>query len=70
MSETSVPSEPSSKGIVAFGVANVICASLVAFSVFSALPSRWWVVDSAAVLVISLLGGSGVGLRVAVRPTR
>jgi len=52
----------SEKGIVAFGAANVICGSLVAFSVFSALPSRWWVVDSGAVLVIVLLGVSGVGL--------
>ncbi len=51
-----------SKGAVAFGVANVICASLVAFSVFSALPSRWWLVDSGAALVIALLGVSGVGL--------
>lgn len=53
---------PSGKGIVAFGVANVICASLVAFSVFSALPSRWWVVDGGALLVIAVLAISGVGL--------
>lgn len=52
----------SEKGTVAFGAANVICGSLVAFSVFSALPSRWWVVDSGAVLVIVLLGVSGIGL--------
>jgi hypothetical protein len=45
---------------IGFGVANLGVAILVAFCVFRALPTRWWVVDSGAAVLSSLLAASGV----------
>ena len=49
-------------GAVAFGVANLLTASLVLVGVFVALPSRWWPVDVAAVLLGALEIVAGAGL--------
>jgi hypothetical protein len=43
-------------------VANLAVAVFVAVSVFRFLPTRWWVVDTGAVVVSALLAGSGVTL--------
>ncbi len=45
-----------------FGAANVVTALLIAFGVFVALPSRWWPVDTAAVVLVLLQLASGTGL--------
>jgi hypothetical protein len=45
-----------------FGAANVVNALLIAFGVFVALPSRWWPVDTAAVVLVLLQLVSGAGL--------
>ena len=37
-------------------------AILIAAAVFMGLPTRWWLVDTAAVVLIALLGVAGVGL--------
>jgi hypothetical protein len=47
---------------LAFGAVDLVSAALVLFCVFGALPSRFWPVDGAAVLLAALLGGAGVGL--------
>jgi hypothetical protein len=47
---------------VAFGVANLGVAALVAVSVFRLLPARWWVVDVPSAIVALLLAASGVAL--------
>lgn len=59
---------------IGFGIANLAVAALVGVSVFRGLPSRWWVVDSGAVVVVAALAISGVALlvdaRVAAQVTR
>ncbi len=47
---------------IAFGVVNLLVASLVAWGVFRNLPTRWWVVDGGAFVVVALLTASGVAL--------
>ncbi len=59
---------------VGFGVANVAVGLFVLVGVFRFLPTRWWLVDTGAVIVALLLGSSGGALlakaRIAERLTR
>ena len=52
---------------IGFGVANLFTAALTGFGVLAGLPTRWWLVDGGAVIVVALMAGSGVGL-LAARP--
>jgi hypothetical protein len=45
-----------------FAAANLASAIVLAIGVFAGLPSRWWLVDSGAAIVVALLAASGVGL--------
>ncbi|MBS2019593.1 MAG: hypothetical protein JST00_42420 [Deltaproteobacteria bacterium] len=45
-----------------FGIANLLVSALVAWGVFRGLPTRWWLVDGGAVIVVALLGSSGAAL--------
>ena len=45
-----------------FGVADLVSAAVIYLGVFQGLPSRWWLVDGGAVVVIALFGGAGLGL--------
>jgi len=47
---------------IAFGVANAGVAALVAWSVFRGLPTRWWVVDDGAFVIVALMAASSVAL--------
>ncbi len=47
---------------IGFGVANLAVAVFVVVGVFRFLPTRWWVVDTGAVIVGLLLGSSGLTL--------
>jgi hypothetical protein len=47
---------------VGFGTVNLVAAGLVALGVFQGLPTRWWVIDVPAGIVIGLLGTAGGGL--------
>jgi hypothetical protein len=47
---------------IAFGLTNLAVAVLVAWSVFRGLPTRWWVVDTGATIVVALMAASGVAL--------
>jgi hypothetical protein len=47
---------------IGFGIANLCVALFIALGVFRLLPTRWWLVDSGALIMILLLGGSGVTL--------
>lgn len=47
---------------IGFGIANLAVALFVVGGVFRLLPTRWWLIDVAAVLVAMLLGSSGVAL--------
>jgi hypothetical protein len=47
---------------VSFGTANLVSAVLVGLGVFVGLPTRYWVIDVPAVVVIVLLGAAGGGL--------
>jgi hypothetical protein len=47
---------------VGFGVANVLVAALVAFSVFRGLPTRWWPTDFGGAMVAALFAASGAAL--------
>lgn len=47
---------------VGFGTVNLVSAMLVALGVFEGLPTRYWVIDVPAMVVIVLLGTAGVGL--------
>ena len=47
---------------IGFGVANIAVALGVLFGVFKLLPTRWWPVDGAALIIAGLLGASGVML--------
>jgi hypothetical protein len=59
---------------IGFGVLNLGVAALVAWGVFRGLPTRWWVVDDGAAVVIALMAASGLTLlanhRLAERVTR
>lgn len=59
---------------IGFGIANLAIALFVAVGVFRLLPTRWWVVDGGAVIIVALLGVSGLALlrrlSFAVRVTR
>ena len=45
-----------------FGLADLASAAVIYLGVFQGLPSRWWLVDGAAVAVIALFAGAGLGL--------
>jgi hypothetical protein len=45
-----------------FGLADLVSAAVLYLGVFQGLPSRWWLVDGAAVVVIALFTGAGLGL--------
>jgi hypothetical protein len=47
---------------VGFGVVNLVSAALIGLGVFVGLPTRYWVIDVPAVVVIVLLGMAGGGL--------
>jgi hypothetical protein len=47
---------------IAFGIANVLVAAVVAWGVFCGLPTRWWPVDIGAAVVTALMGASGLAL--------
>lgn len=47
---------------IGFGMLNVLVAALVAWGVFRGLPTRWWLVDGGAAIVIVLMGASGLAL--------
>ncbi len=47
---------------IAFGLTNAGVAALVAWSVFRALPTRWWVIDDGAFVVVVLLAASSIAL--------
>ena len=59
---------------VGFGIANVVVAVGFAIGIFRLLPMRWWLVDTGGVVVIALMGASGLALlakhRTAERITR
>jgi hypothetical protein len=59
---------------IGFAVANLGVAIFAIVGVFRFLPTRWWVVDSGAVVVALALGGSGLALLakapIAIRLTR
>lgn len=59
---------------IGFGIVNLGVAALVAWGVFRGLPTRWWVVDDGAAVVIALMAASGIALlanhRLAERVTR
>ena len=50
------------KSRITFGVLDLVAAVVLAIGVFAGLPSRWWPIDTAAVVICALLVGSGVGL--------
>lgn len=47
---------------LAFGIVNLFVAALVGWGVFRGLPTRWWVVDDGALLVIVMMAVSGLAL--------
>ena len=47
---------------VGFGVTDLLSAVLLYVSVFEGLPTRYWLVDLAAALTMTLFAGAGVGL--------
>ncbi len=47
---------------LAFGIADLFAALLLALGVFGGLPDRWWPVDTVAAALVVLLGTAGVGL--------
>lgn len=47
---------------IGFGVGNLVIALGVAIGVFRYLPTRWWFLDGAGVVICGLLGVSGVAL--------
>jgi hypothetical protein len=47
---------------IAFGVTNAGVAALVGWSVFRLLPTRWWVVDDGAFVIVVLMAASSVAL--------
>ena len=47
---------------IAFGVTNAGVAALVAWSVYRGLPTRWWVVDDGAFVIVALMAASSVAL--------
>jgi hypothetical protein len=53
---------PSRRSTLFFGAAHVATAAVVALGVFAGLPSRWWPVDAAAVLLVVTQGAAGAGL--------
>src|SRR5690348_7972836 len=50
------------KSRTVFGALDIVAALVIAIGVFSGLPTRWWPVDGAAIILIALLAASGVGL--------
>jgi hypothetical protein len=53
---------PGTLAHIGFGMVNLVSAGLVALGVFMGLPTRYWVIDVPAVVVIVLLGTAGGGL--------
>ncbi len=52
----------SRRAALVFGIADLLTAAVVGLGVFVALPSRWWPVDSAAVVLTTLQLAGGIGL--------
>ncbi len=50
------------RAAVAFGLANILTAALLALGIFVALPARWWPVDTGGALLVALELASGAGL--------
>jgi hypothetical protein len=53
---------PGTLAHIGFGTGNLVSAGLVALGVFGGLPTRSWVIDIPAVVIIVLLGTAGGGL--------
>ena len=47
---------------IGFGNVNLLVAALVGRGVFRGLPTRWWVVDNGALVVIVMMAASGLAL--------
>src|SRR5258706_13680123 len=47
---------------IGFGVADLVSAVVVYLAVFQGLPSRYWLVDGGAVLILGLFAAAGGGL--------
>lgn len=47
---------------IGFGIANLFVAALAYAGIFRGLPSRWLPVDVAGVVIVALMGASGVAL--------
>jgi hypothetical protein len=45
-----------------FGFADLATAALIYVGVFQGLPTRWWPIDAAAVVLIALFASAGLGL--------
>lgn len=52
----------SRRAALVFGVADLLTAAVVGLGVFTALPARWWPVDSAAAVLTALEVAAAVGL--------
>jgi hypothetical protein len=52
----------SRRAALVLGVADLLTAAVVGLGVFTALPARWWPVDSAAAMLTALEVAAGVGL--------
>jgi hypothetical protein len=58
--ETSEQSERAFR--TGFGFADLVSAALIYLGVFQGLPTRWWPIDAAAVVVLALFASAGIGL--------
>ena len=47
---------------ISFGAINAMVAALVAWGVFRGLPTRWWLVDTGALIVTVAMGASALAL--------
>ncbi len=47
---------------IIIAIADLLTAALVAFGVFVGLPTRWWPVDGAALVLVAVELGAGIGL--------
>lgn len=62
MSSSAATPQPDKRARVGFGIANVVLSIAMVAGVFRLLPTRWWVVDTGAVVMGLLLFASGVAL--------
>jgi hypothetical protein len=58
--ETSEQSERAFR--TGFGFADLVSAAVIYLGVFQGLPTRWWPIDAAAVVVLALFAAAGFGL--------